>query len=41
MKVGDPESLASYMMEDEEFATGTVEGMIAAIKFAMEDEETF
>jgi hypothetical protein len=41
MKVNDPESLASYMMEDEAFATGTVEDMIAAIKFAMEDEETF
>ncbi len=40
MKAGDPESLASYMMEDEEFATGTVEGMIAAIEFAMEDEES-
>jgi hypothetical protein len=39
MKVGDPESLASYMMEDEESATGTVEGMISAIKFAMEDGE--
>ena len=41
MKVNDPESLASYMMEDEAFATGPVEDMIAAIKFAMEDEETF
>jgi len=39
MKVGDPESLASYMMEDEEFATGTVEGMISSIEFALEDEE--
>jgi len=27
------------MMEDEESATGTVEGMISAIKFAMEDGE--
>ncbi len=39
MKVGDPESLASYMMEDEASATGPVEDMIAAIKFAMEDGE--
>jgi len=40
MRLKDPESLASYMMEDEEFATGTVEGMISSIKFALEDEQT-
>ena len=27
MKLQDPESFASYMMEDEEFATGTVDGL--------------
>jgi hypothetical protein len=37
MKIDDPEDFASYMMEDEEFATGTVEGMISSIKFALED----
>ena len=39
MKLQDPESFASYMMEDEEFATGTVDGMISSIEFALEDEE--
>jgi urease accessory protein UreF len=38
MKLQDPESFASYMMEDEEFATGTVDGMISSIEFALEDE---
>ena len=40
MNLKDPESFASYMMEDEEFATGSVDGMISSIEFALEDEES-